>query len=154
MSGFLERLRACSDRAMAVMMISSRVPSPSPAFSKIRMFPSMRAMVLPVFFASTKMTLRVSNLSRFQYQDARFPFASESEVGSNIQCRCRRELLSVVLRPLMCSWISDVLNLWKRIVPTAVLVSLCVTWRRGLLDRKDGRWTASLVMLRMGIRVV
>lgn len=116
------------------------------------MFPVIRAMhVLRLaFLASTRTTEWPRTLSRFQNQVPNVFFASdgEREVGSKTQCLRRRELISTVSRPLMLSWISEVVKLWKRMVPMGIPVLQRVTVRRGLLDRKAGKWTASLLMAR------
>lgn len=118
----------------------------------------MRARVRPRFLLSTRITERESRVSRFQYQveEDFFVFAFVTEVvGWKDQRLCRRELERIVSRPLMLSSMSEVVMLWKRIVARRALVlSLRVSVRRGLLEMKDGMWTASRVMARMGVLVL
>lgn len=152
MSAFLLRLLAFSARATAVMMISSRVSLLRPGFSKISVFLAIRAIhgLRLAFLESTRMTEWPRTLSRFQNHVPNVFFESDGgrEVGSKAQCLRRRELISTVSRPLMLSWMSEVVKLWKRMVPTGNPVLQRVTVRRGLLDKKAGKWTASLLMAR------
>jgi hypothetical protein len=111
-------------------------------------------MVRPRFLSSSKIIERESRLSRFQYQVEDFFFMLLTEVGWKDQRLCSRELESTVSRPLMLSSMSEVVMLWKRIVPRRALVLQRVIVRRGLLERKDGMWTASREMVRIGMLVL
>jgi hypothetical protein len=152
-SAFLPCLLACSASAIAVMTISSRVSCPTPACSKVRVLPSMRAMVRPRFLSSTKIIEREGRPSRFQYQVDDFFFMLVTEVGWNDHRLCSRELDSTVSRPLMLSSMSEVVMLWKRIFPRRALVLQRVTISSGLLERNEGMWTASREMERIGMLV-
>jgi hypothetical protein len=136
------------------MTISSRVSCPTPACSKVTTLPSIRARVRPRFLESTKITDGESIPSRFQYQAEGFFLVFATEVGWKAQRLCSREGDSLVSRPLMLRSMSEVDILWKRIVPSRALVLQRAIVRSGLLERKEGMWTASLEMVRMGMLVL
>jgi hypothetical protein len=152
LSSFQACLLACSARATAVIMISFKVSSLSLASSKINMTPSMRAKIRQELLELLRITERGSDPSRCQVQ---YVFLlSGSDTDSNFQCWFPWELVSIVSRPLMLSWMVLVVTWWKRIVPRAVPVLVRVTVRRDLLESKGDMRTASLVMVNVGWRVV
>lgn len=76
------------------------------------------------------------------------------EVGWNDQRVCNSpELERTVVLPLTFSSMSEVVTLWKRIVPSCTFVWQWVRVRSGLLEKKEGRCTASLEMASMGVLV-
>jgi hypothetical protein len=116
----------------------------------------MRAIVWPLRLVSVRMTVRLRRLSRCQTQRCSWLlFVGASELG--VKPHLRRVALALESRIFLSGVVTSMLEVRKapvQIVPTRVLVSLCVISTLRLLEKKDGLWSRSSVMANMFLRVV